>query len=178
MAYSQDNHFAEEINRELVAMRRAAGWVIPDPPKRALPKPLVLIRQPKPPSLPRPKPAPTLIDCLHRPVIAPEKYAWGFMKVCVYRSNGRDVPRSAVPVLLGYTVGDLVAHIEKNLESWMTWGNRFGENGWVLDHIRPLCSFNISSLFDQEFRDAHGLMNLRPLSWMANAKKGGRWIPT
>src|SRR3546814_6097044 len=38
--------------------------------------------------------------------------------------------------LVGYTVADLMAHLERQFLPGMSWDNR-GE--WHIDHIRPLC---------------------------------------
>src|SRR3546814_9720873 len=60
--------------------------------------------------------------------------------------------------LVGYTVADLMAHLERQFLPGMSWDNR-GE--WHIDHIRPLCSFEFTSLDDPQFREAWALTNLR-----------------
>src|SRR3546814_14803337 len=53
--------------------------------------------------------------------------------------------------LVGYTVADLMAHLERQFLPGMSWDNR-GE--WHIDHIRPLCSFEFTSPDDPQFREA------------------------
>lgn len=83
------------------------------------------------------------------------------------RKAGRRWPR-----LLGFTVEDLMAHLEAQFLPGMTWENR-GE--WEIDHIRPLCSFKFQTPECPQFREAWRLSNLRPLWMTDNRRKGGRW---
>src|SRR3546814_20855607 len=53
--------------------------------------------------------------------------------------------------LVGYTVADLMAHLERQFLPGMSWDNR-GE--WHIDHIRPLCSFEFTSPDAPQFREA------------------------
>lgn len=70
--------------------------------------------------------------------------------------------------LLGYTRDQLVAHIEKQLQTGMTWEN-YGE--WHIDHIIPLKAFNFENPDDLDFRRAWSLNNLRPLWAAENQRK-------
>lgn len=77
---------------------------------------------------------------------------------------------------LGYSKEDLIAHLEANFKEGMSWENYGkmklgGERMWEIDHIRPVCSFNFSSLEDVEFKECWALENLRPLWADENAKK-------
>lgn len=74
--------------------------------------------------------------------------------------------------LVGYTITDLMAHLEAQFLPGMSWDNR-GE--WHIDHIRPLCSFSFQTPDDPQFREAWALTNLQPLWAADNLKKGGRW---
>lgn len=74
--------------------------------------------------------------------------------------------------LLGFTLADLMAHLEAQFLPGMTWDNR-GE--WHIDHIRPLCSFSFQTPDDPQFREAWALTNLQPLWAADNLRKGGRW---
>src|SRR3546814_15684157 len=56
--------------------------------------------------------------------------------------------------LVGYTVADLMAHLERQFLPGMSWDNR-GE--WHIDHIRPLCSFEFTSPDDPHFSEAWAL---------------------
>lgn len=74
--------------------------------------------------------------------------------------------------LLGYSLADLMAHLERQFLPGMNWGNR---SGWHIDHIRPVSSFNFQTVEDPEFFECWALTNLQPLWAVDNLKKGGRW---
>lgn len=77
---------------------------------------------------------------------------------------------------LGCTAGELVEYIEarftKNPETGetMTWENH-GQFGWHLDHITPLCAFDLEDL--EQFKQACHYTNLQPLWWKENLSKNG-----
>lgn len=75
--------------------------------------------------------------------------------------------------LVGYTISDLMDHLEAQFVNGMTWDNR-GE--WHIDHIRPLCSFDFQTPDCPQFREAWALTNLQPLWAVDNLRKGGRWV--
>lgn len=70
--------------------------------------------------------------------------------------------------ILGYTLRELMDHLERQFLKGMNWQN-FGE--WHIDHVLPLSSFKITSLDDPELRVVWGLPNLRPLWAVDNLKK-------
>ena len=81
--------------------------------------------------------------------------------------------------ILGYTVDDLMNHIESQWEPWMNWGNHGhahlnGCTSWQIDHIIPVSSFKITSTEDQSFRDCWALSNLQPLEAIENIRKGNK----
>ena len=80
--------------------------------------------------------------------------------------NGRSWER-----LVGYTVTDLMRHLERQFLSGMSWDNR-GE--WHIDHILPLASFKFTRPDDPEFRAAWALTNLRPLWAKDNMRKSDK----
>lgn len=73
--------------------------------------------------------------------------------------------------LAGYTVADLMRHLERQFLPGMTWGNR---GDWHIDHIVPLSSFDFTSPDDPEFRAAWALTNLRPLWAKDNIRKSAK----
>ena len=75
--------------------------------------------------------------------------------------------------LLGYTIEELMAHLEKQFTEGMTWEN-YGE--WHVDHIRPMSSFKFESPEDSEFKECWKLENLQPLWWPDNLSKGSRYL--
>lgn len=70
--------------------------------------------------------------------------------------------------LVGYTVDQLVVHIERQFQRGMTWENR---GAWHIDHIIPLSQFKITDTGCPEFKAAWALSNLRPLWAKENQRK-------
>lgn len=75
--------------------------------------------------------------------------------------------------LLGYSVKDLMIHLESLFTEGMTWNN-YGRKGWHIDHIKPRCLFNYSTHEDPQFRECWALSNLRPLWEHDNLSMGGK----
>lgn len=73
--------------------------------------------------------------------------------------------------LLGYSIAELHAHLERQFLPGMGWHN-MGE--WHIDHIVPLSSFTITGPDDPALRRAWALTNLRPLWGVDNMKKGAK----
>jgi len=76
--------------------------------------------------------------------------------------------------LLGYTIEELMAHLETKFTEGMGWEN-YGE--WHVDHIRPMSSFKFESPEDIEFKACWALNNLQPLWWSDNLSKGSKFYP-
>lgn len=75
--------------------------------------------------------------------------------------------------ILGYTTAELVRHIERQFNRWMSWGN-YGTY-WHIDHIIPLASFpKATSKDDPNLKVAWALSNLRPLKWKDNQEKSDK----
>lgn len=83
--------------------------------------------------------------------------------------SGKGGRRSAE--LLGYSIAELRAHLERQFLKGMSWDN-MGE--WHIDHIVPLSSFTIAGPDDPELRRAWALPNLRPLWAADNIRKGAK----
>lgn len=73
--------------------------------------------------------------------------------------------------LLGYTLTELRAHIERQFVKGMGWHNM---DEWHIDHIIPVSAFDIQSVDDPAVRRAWALTNLRPLWASENCSKGAR----
>lgn len=75
--------------------------------------------------------------------------------------------------LVGYTLDDLIKHLESQFDTNMSWDN-YGFYGWHIDHIIPKNQFKYSSPDDKQFKICWSLMNLRPLwctdNWNRNKK--------
>lgn len=70
--------------------------------------------------------------------------------------------------LLGCDRHELIEHLESQFTEGMTWEN-YGLTGWHIDHIRPLCSFDLTNV--EEIEKATNFLNLRPLWAEENIKK-------
>ena len=74
--------------------------------------------------------------------------------------------------LVGYSVSDLLKHLEKQFTPEMTWENH--GSYWSIDHITPIAAFNFGRTEDIDFKKCWSLKNLRPLEAKANKRKGAR----
>lgn len=72
--------------------------------------------------------------------------------------------------LVGYTVGQLMEHLEKLFKPGWTWEN-YG-TVWQIDHKIPIAVFNYEHPGDLDFRICWSLKNLQPMDKIDNAKKG------
>lgn len=75
--------------------------------------------------------------------------------------------------LVGYTLADLMLHLESQFTKGMAWEN-YGRSGWHVDHIKPISHFNFESYDDPEFLECWALWNLRPLWAEENLSRGNR----
>jgi hypothetical protein len=71
--------------------------------------------------------------------------------------------------LIGCTVAELIAHLERQFLSGMSWENR---RLWHIDHIKPCVSFDLSD--PEQQRICFHYTNLRPLWAVENMKKHAR----
>ncbi|MGC9100877.1 MAG: hypothetical protein ACP5HC_06435 [Caldisericum sp.] len=67
---------------------------------------------------------------------------------------------------VGYTLDDLMTHLEKQFNCFMNWDN-YGKY-WVIDHYIPRKYFKFNSVDDEEFKRCWALENLRPLEKSKN----------
>ena len=77
--------------------------------------------------------------------------------------------------LVGYTLSDLVQHLEAKFVDGMDWGN-YGPI-WHVDHILPITSFQIREIGDDEFKRCWSLNNLQPLWAAVNIRKSNNIGP-
>lgn len=73
--------------------------------------------------------------------------------------------------LLGYTIEELMNHLESLFTDGMTWDN-YGE--WHVDHKKPMTLFDFTSTDDEGFKECWKLDNLQPLWANENLSKGSR----
>lgn len=76
-------------------------------------------------------------------------------------------------ILAGYTLQDLINHIEPLLKKTMTWEN-YGAV-WHVDHRMPKSWFKYERTDDPEFRKCWALSNLQPKLKIDNIRKGNRF---
>jgi len=76
--------------------------------------------------------------------------------------------------LVGYTLEDLMKHLEKLFDENMNWKN-YG-NYWSVDHRKPRTLFHYTFPEDTEFKKCWALKNLQPMEKIENIKKGNRII--
>lgn len=74
--------------------------------------------------------------------------------------------------LLGCSGEEYFAYLTGLLGKGMTWEN-YGIGGWVIDHIRPICSFDLRILEQQA--QAFHFSNTQPMWELDNLLKGGTW---
>lgn len=75
---------------------------------------------------------------------------------------------------LGWSASDLICHLKRLFTPGMTM-DALMRGEIHIDHIRPICSFNYSSMDDPEFKQCWSLSNLQPLWAHDNHSKGGKW---
>ena len=85
----------------------------------------------------------------------------------VHRSDG--ITRTKE--LIGCTPTELVAYLEKQFQTGMTWGNR--GSVWHIDHKRPIASFDLSDV--EQRKQCFHYTNLQPLFAHDNQVKWAHW---
>jgi len=73
--------------------------------------------------------------------------------------------------LLGCSREDLIKHIESQFVEGMSWDN-WSVNGWHIDHIRPVSSFDLSDPLQVE--KCFHYTNLQPLWAKDNLSKSNK----
>lgn len=75
--------------------------------------------------------------------------------------------------LLGCTYQEFYKYIEQKFKLGMNWQNA-GLYGWHLDHIRPVSSFDLKNLEEQQ--KCNHYTNFQPLWAKENLKKGNKFV--
>lgn len=103
-----------------------------------------------------------------------------FALICAFRSRVSNYirpeksRRSGMTKLIGCSKDELRAHLESQFKPGMTWDNYgSGDGKWVVDHIRPIASFELSD--PVEFSKCWNHKNFQPLWWMENIIKSDRF---
>ena len=92
----------------------------------------------------------------------------------IHHSIGKEKNGRKWETLVGYTVEDLMKHIEKQFSFGMDWNN-YGKDGWHIDHIIPKSYWEYTLPEDSEFKQCWALANLQPLWQYDNLCKGNRY---
>jgi len=74
--------------------------------------------------------------------------------------------------LTGCSKEELIQHLESQFSEGMTWEN-WSLNGWHIDHIRPVSSFDLSD--PAQVKECFHYSNLQPLWAIDNLKKSNLW---
>lgn len=90
------------------------------------------------------------------------------------RASVKDKKHRSWESLLGFSLADLVKHIERQFLTGMNWSNHGkGKGKWHIDHIVPQVSFCFTSVHDADFKACWAITNLRPLWSTDNISKHG-----
>ena len=73
--------------------------------------------------------------------------------------------------MVGYSIEELMRHLERQFTKGMSWENM---GGWHIDHILPKSGFSFSSPEDSDFKACYALSNLRPLWSLDNIRKNAK----
>jgi Zn ribbon nucleic-acid-binding protein len=93
------------------------------------------------------------------------------MRNRIYQCMKKNYNRKSLAKMVGYTLQELMDHLENQFQPGMTWKN-YGE--WHIDHIAPLSEFKCDSVDSLIFKKAWALENLQPLWARDNARKNNR----
>ena len=74
--------------------------------------------------------------------------------------------------IVGYTLEDLIKHLEKQFTDEMNWGNQ--GSYWHIDHKIPIAVFNFETPEDIDFKRCWALKNLQPLEAIENLRKSAK----
>ena len=87
----------------------------------------------------------------------------------------RGTKKSRTYEIIGCNLEELFCHLEQNFKEGMT-RNNYGQDGWVLDHIRPRNSFTDLE-DDSQLKACWNWRNLQPLWWKDNRYKSDDYTP-
>ena len=95
------------------------------------------------------------------------------IRCCVAQSLKGNKHGQHWETLVGYTLKELMTHLEKQFTDGMTWEN-YGK--WHIDHVVPISLFSFESYNDLAFKECWHLHNLQPLWATDNIRKGNRYM--
>jgi hypothetical protein len=92
------------------------------------------------------------------------------MRILIWHSLRSKKAGKSWEALVGYTIEDLMKHLESHFNDKMNWDN-YGSY-WEIDHIKPRILFHYTSPEDPAFKECWSLKNLRPLEKTENRRRG------
>jgi hypothetical protein len=93
-----------------------------------------------------------------------------FIRKSLYRLSVSKVKCTRYERMLGYTIPEFRANLERQFTEGMSWDNR---SEWHIDHIKPIKAFLDEGITDPAIINA--LDNLQPLWAHENLSKGAKW---
>lgn len=66
---------------------------------------------------------------------------------------------------------EFLNYIESKFKKNMNWKN-YGRNGWTIDHIIPVCNFDLND--EKQFLECFHHTNLQPMNFRENCRKGSK----
>lgn len=97
-----------------------------------------------------------------------KSYLRSRVRNAIINNQQKSIKIGSAIVALGCSIEDLKKHLESQFQPGMTWDN-YGLQGWHIDHIIPLSSFNLADA--NQFNEACHYTNLQPLWAKDNIKK-------
>src|SRR3990167_7909663 len=95
------------------------------------------------------------------------------MATAIYSALRGEKVGESWETFVGYSLADLVKHLEKQFDKKMSWEN-YGSYWWI-DHKVPKSWFNYLKREDVEFKKCWALNNLQPLEKISNIKKSNKF---
>ena len=95
------------------------------------------------------------------------------MAAAIYQSLKGNKAGRKWEILVGYTLQDLIEHLENLFDDKMKWENQ--GSYWDIDHFQPKSLFYYKTAEDPEFRKCWALSNLQPLEHIENIRKSNHF---
>ena len=92
------------------------------------------------------------------------------VRLCAAIRNGQK--KGSAVRDLGCTIPELRSHLESKFVKGMSW-ETYGRDGWHIDHIRPLSSFDLTD--PKQLQQAVHFTNLQPLWAVDNLRKSDKY---
>jgi len=93
------------------------------------------------------------------------------MSTAIYHALKTNKGRAHWEDLVGYSLDDLIIHLEKKFIKGMSWDN-YGK--WQIDHSIPVSVFNFKTAEDIGFKRCWSLTNLKPMWAVKNIIKSNK----